>query len=340
MIKMTAKGCFSWAVLNKNDKIVKFCEYEKNNLILNQGLDGIAVRSWADSFVYCAVGSGNSTPISSQTGLDNEIKRASFISNATNGNESFLSENIFTLRRSFRFSTEISPTIYRELGCSYSSLSGNNLFSRVVVDDIEVRVGESLVVSYKILLKITPNTPTQDSNLITNFNSNSNSQIQLIGMAGINQNGSTENFDASQQSMEPYSNSLAFISDDSTALQPFNSVVDRSVFGFEKALTLIPYVNGTFERTKKLTITQNQGNINVNSFGLGPMASGSFSTVLANTLQKTRANVLTLSFTFKWDKIVIFENFRTLKYWKNSEEGWLLNKRNPLLDYYELETDF
>lgn len=41
---------------------------ETPNLILNQGLDGIAVRKWCDSFLYCAVGSG-ATAISVDSGV-------------------------------------------------------------------------------------------------------------------------------------------------------------------------------------------------------------------------------------------------------------------------------
>jgi hypothetical protein len=60
-----ARGRAKIQVLNPDKSVVR--EFEQNNLILNQGIDGIAVRNWCDSFLYCCAGSGT-TPTADSSG--------------------------------------------------------------------------------------------------------------------------------------------------------------------------------------------------------------------------------------------------------------------------------
>ena len=58
----------------------------KKNLILNQGLDNCASNLIADLFKFCAVGTGGSTPINTQVGLDTEIVRSGHLPHWSTGN--------------------------------------------------------------------------------------------------------------------------------------------------------------------------------------------------------------------------------------------------------------
>jgi len=59
-VRQTAKGRFKVQVVEPNGRVVEDRPWQ-NNLILDQGLDGLAVRSWQASFAYCAAGTGNTS---------------------------------------------------------------------------------------------------------------------------------------------------------------------------------------------------------------------------------------------------------------------------------------
>lgn len=57
----TAAGKFRLEVLSPSGRVVRRSKWQKN-LVTNRLLDGLAVRTWADSMKYCAVGTGT-TPM-------------------------------------------------------------------------------------------------------------------------------------------------------------------------------------------------------------------------------------------------------------------------------------
>jgi len=59
-VRQTAKGRFKAQVVAPNGRVVEDRPWQ-NNLILDQGLNGLAVRSWQASFAYCAAGTGNTS---------------------------------------------------------------------------------------------------------------------------------------------------------------------------------------------------------------------------------------------------------------------------------------
>lgn len=64
-VRMKVKGRVEAMIVNPDGQIAQ--KVEGDNLVLNQGLDGIATRKWCDTFLYCAAGS-NGTPTSDSSG--------------------------------------------------------------------------------------------------------------------------------------------------------------------------------------------------------------------------------------------------------------------------------
>lgn len=57
-VRQSAKGRFKAQVVSPDGRVVEDRPWQ-NNLILDQGLNGLATRSWQESFAYCAAGTGN-----------------------------------------------------------------------------------------------------------------------------------------------------------------------------------------------------------------------------------------------------------------------------------------
>lgn len=134
----TVKGYIKWEVINNNGSIAQRGEHP--NLILNAGLDTIAVRGFADTFVYNCVGTGNSTPIVTQVALDVERARTnSYIVSPSGSCGTTLSGNNVIMTRTFNWlagtldSSVQGP--YAEVGFSWASTAGSNLWSRSLFKD-------------------------------------------------------------------------------------------------------------------------------------------------------------------------------------------------------------
>ena len=78
-----ASGRYKVQVVNsRTGQIVEERPWAKN-LILNNGLDGIALRSWADSFTYCAAGTGN-TPTQLDSGATTATQSTTSVTSSAN----------------------------------------------------------------------------------------------------------------------------------------------------------------------------------------------------------------------------------------------------------------
>lgn len=233
-----AEGRYKVQVVNSRTKEVVVDRPWAKNLILNQGLDGIALRTWAGSFEYCVAGTGNTptqldsgattatqstttvtssanffanTDIGSlirwdsgtlavitgytsatqvtvsnsatvsageftlyridQTGLFTEIQRSNgYLAGAGNCGTSYVA-NTVKMKRTYEFDTQVSSVNYAELGFSWSHDSGQNCFSRVLIEGgaVTVQTDFQLRVIYELSVTITPNTPTSRTAAITGW---------------------------------------------------------------------------------------------------------------------------------------------------------------------------
>lgn len=102
------------------------------NLILNAGLERMGTDSYLD---VCRVGTGNSTPIVSQTQLDNKIASTSTTSSNTSGAQA--TAPYFGWRRTtFRFAAGLVGNL-SEVGVGWGNTTTDNfLFSRALILDI------------------------------------------------------------------------------------------------------------------------------------------------------------------------------------------------------------
>ena len=134
---------------------------EADNLILNQGLDylGSGTAHWGSIGTYCVLGSGTSTPSTSQTGLDSEIVRTSNTLAAGTFTTDTVGTRTRAMQRTYDFPAEISGKNYAELGLSHSGTATNNLSTRALIDGgtVAVATGQQARVVYKVIITLGAN---------------------------------------------------------------------------------------------------------------------------------------------------------------------------------------
>lgn len=229
----TVKGYIKWEVINKDGSISQ--QGEHPNLILNAGLDGLAVRAFAESFKYNCVGTGNSTPIETQIALDNEVARTgSYLTSPTGSCGSSLVDNNAIYTRTFNWpagsiNTPITGPL-TEVGFSWASTAGSNLWSRSLFKNsggtpisINCDSDQQLRVSYTLTVSIGTLAWTTNTVNITGLGAvtyKSRSQASVIpgylGVYGLNSvytDGSTSY--STVYNFEPMTNSSSFITSSS-----------------------------------------------------------------------------------------------------------------------------
>lgn len=343
MFNFEAQGYFSWIVLNEKDKIVRYSPSYSPNLILNQGLDAIATRSWADAFTVCAVGTGTSAPAVTQTTLDAESKRTNVYLDLQSANTCSLSGNEFTLQRTFVFPKESGTVTYTEGAFGYSIIGPGNLFSRIKLPNILVSGGERLIIQYQLVVSVDLVKSKAFTNPVKDlFNPSSGVfQYQRLGLRGINGAGVSYNFDDAEGCNEPSVVCKGFLSTNSSAPAVFGSTVDRSGTTFEKDVSLSTYVSGSFTRGKVFSALRKEAINNTwRSAGLGAGSGSSFSKTglvyVFNANYPKTIGQLDLVYQFSWKQRFLNKE-ATLFYWQDEEH--MMPKRNQLLSYYELGDD-
>lgn len=338
MFNFYAQGFFSWAVLNERDRVVRYSRTKKKNLILNQGLDGIAQRSWAESFKVCALGDASSAPVNTQTGLGNEVRRTQVYLDMEDACSAELVDNKFLLRRTFVFSSESSPITYREAGFSHSTLAGPNLFSKIALPNILVGAGERIIIQYELLLSLEPITAKVLSDPVLNRPSSGVFQFQNVGLNGINSLGQSVHFDNALSCNEPSSSANGFLAANSTAPATFPLSVDRSGVIYQAPISLSTYVDGTYTREKILSVPKADAKSSWGSCGVGGSASyvDTGLVFVYNTPLVKGSGLLNLHFRYRWS-VLVKENYTTLLYWLDEEKPFL--KQNPILLYFRLNDD-
>lgn len=144
-----------------------------NNLILDQGKNYWAggVGSFAYLVRACVVGTGTAAPTVYDTGLQSEAKRTTTYYTAAGGCGYSDTGATRKLWRTFDFTTESGSVNYTELGWSYSSSAGANLFSRALISGgtISLTAGQSLRVVYELSITVAPASTTTENLLISGW---------------------------------------------------------------------------------------------------------------------------------------------------------------------------
>lgn len=114
------------------EEITRETEWFKN-IVLDTGLNRMSVGTWIDRV---RVGSGNSTPVASQTQLDSTIASTNTV---LNGSE-LISKQTSTLpyyvaaKRTYRFPEGVAAGNISEVGCGWGT--GSDLWNRALVKDL------------------------------------------------------------------------------------------------------------------------------------------------------------------------------------------------------------
>jgi len=99
-----------------------------NNLVLDAGLDRMSAGPWINR---CSVGTGNSTPIPTQTTLDN-VKATTTVRKATSSSYVTTGEPYFWYRFTWSFGIGVAAGNISELGLGWTN---SNLWNRALVKD-------------------------------------------------------------------------------------------------------------------------------------------------------------------------------------------------------------
>lgn len=195
-----------------------------------------------------------------QTGLASESKRTNtYLTGVGNCGTSTVTATR-TNKRTYDFSPEVSPQNYEELGWSNTNSSGNNLFSRTLIDGgtVTVLASQQLRVIYEVTILVTPNTAqpqalsisgwpvapatTTDGDYIANANDLSNNNGQWV--ADVGTNGDSGN----TGKLEPLDNGINSALCAGSTLPAFNANYTKGTNNDASSGTLQSYVSGNFYR--------------------------------------------------------------------------------------------
>lgn len=114
------------------EEITRETEWFKN-IVLDTGLNQMSVGTWIDRV---RVGSGNSTPVASQTQLDNTIASttALFGGSGTVSQQTTTSPYYLAANRTYRFAEGVAAGNISEVGCGWGN--GLDLWNRALVKDL------------------------------------------------------------------------------------------------------------------------------------------------------------------------------------------------------------
>lgn len=310
--KYKLRGFFKIEVVDEKTRLVEKSLPVTNNLILTQGKDFVAQRSFVENILYCAVGSGSSAPLLSDTGLANELARTNTVDGSvTSACLTSLSSNVYSLKKTFKFSTITSPVTYGEIGWSYSSSSGANLFSKALIIDIngnpspvQLGVGKYLRVVYTLEITLTPNTSQTGSANISGWTTNGSYMLQKIGLRSITADGSLSYYDSADDCNEPSAAADFFLGTSSAALASFGSATDRSAgTNYVKGCALEYLGNGV--SYKKVSFGKGEAvSSTLRSLGVGKVGSSTTETGFAYVFDANQTKgsefLLPLKIIYSW----------------------------------------
>lgn len=303
-------GEFYWEIVDEKTGRIDSSGKKKKNLILNQGLDALAVRSFVDNVAYCAVSANTTAPLYTDTGLISEFSRTNTLDTSiANSSITSLVGNVYSFTRVFKFSANLNPAYYGSVGWSYSATIGNNLFSKALIEDtngnanlIFVQASKYLRIYYTINITLSPSTSTSgNSNIVGISNDGGTYSIQLIGLKSINSSNVVGYYDAANDANELYSTAEIFVGTNSTALSAFGSSTNRS-----GSTNYVQSSSNTYLGNGVLQKSANFGKGNavntLRSMGIGAVGSSSqnssFAYVFTNNQSKLSAYLLSPTFQY------------------------------------------
>jgi len=250
----------------------------KNNLILNQGLLFLSQRSFIENILYCAVGTSSNAPLYTDIALGNEVDRTGVIdSSVVPSCLTSYSAGIYTHQIVFKFGVRQSPLTIGEIGWSFSSIRGSNLFSKASTIDnnnniatITIGSGKFLRVTYFLKITLNPVISTLINPNISNFSNfeSGRASIQYLGLKAITGNGQIIYYDSGLNCNEPYSVAEVVLSSGNSGVASLGTGYDISYWSNAVTPTTNIFQNNI------VTKFANYGKNDANFTGLYTLALG------------------------------------------------------------------
>jgi hypothetical protein len=303
-------GFFSWQIINVDGSVASKSK-EKNNLILNQGLEYPSIYYFADCFKYCCIGAGNQSPLLTDTGLFQEVKRTGNYYTGTNACRAYKDSDSFYIQRTFDFTSETQTVLYGEIGWSPIGTSGDNLFSKSIMVDsngnpgmVQVNANQFMRVIYTLKITFSPINAVYIPN-ISGWTTDGVASAQLIGMYGVNSRGVTVFFDSGRETNEPKNNILdIFVSTGRQTVSGFGGSADYRVGASPQRATAYGYESGSLTKIYTASFGRASGTGNISTIGVGVSGNAPlYSTFVhrLNTAQnKGNSYELNLYFQYTW----------------------------------------
>lgn len=296
-------GEFFYEIVDDKTKKVLVRSEKRKNLILNQGLDALAARSFVENVSNCAASSSTIGPLYTDTGLIGEFDRTATLDTSLQTSASTtLTGNVYSFTRIFKFDTYVNPNYYGTIGWSYTNTPGNNLFSKALVltpgggaGPVFVASGQYLRVYYTINITLNPSTAVNGNSNINGIPGGDGGTygLQYIGLKNINSQNVVGYYDAGNDCNELESQVEIFLSTSSVALAAFGSSVNRSASTNYTAKSTNTYAGpGTGIVYKQVGFGKNNAvNAAIRSMGTGIIGSSTttsgFTYVFTNNQSKS-----------------------------------------------------
>ena len=261
-IGMKVQGVAKVQVLSKGI-IVEERPWTKN-LVLAQGKNGFFGGGYYAGALasYCAVGTGTTTPASTDVGLEAEVKRTGTLLSTGTGTGKY-SDGRVVFTYTHDFAEETTNQNYTELGWSWSASAGNNLFSRVLISGgtVTVLAGQQLRVVYVLTWSVTPYVETAGTLTVAGWPVAPATTVDGTvaafagGFAMMNSNGSTggggyEVFETAQPTCDCRICSSLTISGGFVNTPTYTQIYNHSASG---SVSWGTYTTGSFTRSRVFT---------------------------------------------------------------------------------------
>lgn len=313
-------GEFKCVVKDKNGNIKQVLDWQKN-LVLNNLLDFFGTESYDNAMAYCVIGSGNSTPIPTQTQLDGIITKNTSVTeiSRTSDYNPERDGNFYKCSVTKKFTFEsIGAFNISELGLcrDYTSPSNYKLATRALIKNIagepttiSLLADETLEVFYRLyqvwdIRDVSGVVEQTDGDgVITRYN-----YISRLAMAGISHTYNSAYFLGNTFSIakSPYTVLSPRISsnDIGTIVSSPSSYIHQASNNWSPIYD--NYITGSYKRSVKWELGLSEANDSIRSVTLGgSMGMWQFrygkvsddSPIVKNNTQK-----LTLVFEFSWGR--------------------------------------
>lgn len=275
------------------EEITRETEWFKN-IVLDTGLNQMSVGTWIDRV---RVGSGNSTPVASQTQLDNTIASTNTILSGSDSvtKQTTTSPYYVAAKRTYRFTEGVAAGNISEVGCGWGD--GLDLWNRALVKDLNGNPTTITVLSDEFLDVIVEVRyyPTQSFSGNFNLLDNTGAIVSNHTFTGLPQFGEIDTIYFNRVT-SGYVYCYSGIMNDVTT-EP------SSYLGYADVIPTYPSPK-TLTCTSSLPLTDANGSIRTVLQFFSTISSGgsTYKFEINPPIVKTNQMVLSFTFSISWDR--------------------------------------